>query len=415
MDLIERFPAGRDWATEESLAVARTVQRWADRELIAKRQTLRESYDELLLPAYTTLVLELGLQRYLWPGEGEEALDPVEAAMTLTLATEQVGRGDLGLAWLLAGLLAPAAALTLGDDAPAETRAALEPLLAGGPQRPQIIALVPAVLDLTGDDEAARFDGRRLQATARKDGEGWIVTAEAARPLCSGRTATLFALLCHVEGDTATSPAWLLIPGDAEGIRRGEPILQAGLTAAQNAPVTLDQVHAPAAALALTGRTACQSFLAWHDLLAAAGCVGAMLAAHEILADWGDNRVIKGKGQRFKDNPLCAAQMAGLAQRVSLARPLVLDLAHRLSRPDLYGAAGEEPQRLQAQSVAHHVAVAAMAGLDQAMELMGSAGYATEWNLERYWRDVKTVQVHLGAGVLGRVALARYHYGSGAI
>jgi alkylation response protein AidB-like acyl-CoA dehydrogenase len=411
MDLIERFPAGKAWATEESLAVARMVQRWSDRELIAKRQTLRESYDELLLPAYTTLTLELGLQRYLWPTKGEEAPDPVEAALTLTLAAEQVGRGDVGLAWLLAGLLAPSAALTLGPDAPtAEARAALEPLLAGGPEQPQIVALVPPVLDLGGDDDAPRFDGRRLQATARRDGEGWIVTAAAARPLAAGGTATLLALLCHVEGDGEPSPAWALIPADAEGVRRGEPILQAGLTASRNAPVTLDQVRAPAAALTLAGTAACQSLLSWHDLLAAAACVGALAAGHEILADWGDNRVIKGKGQRFKDNPLCAGQMADLSQRIALCRPLVLDLAHRLARQDLYGPAGQAAQRLQAQAVAHHVAASAMTGLDHAMELMGSAGYATEWNLERHWRDVKTVQVQLGSAVLGRVAAARHHY-----
>ena len=421
MDLIERFPAGKAWATEESLAVARMVQRWTDRELIARRQTLRESYDELLLPAYTALTLELGLQRYLWPAGGEEAPDPVEAAMTLTLATEQVGRGDVGLAWLLAGLLAPSAALTLGPDAAtAEVRAALEPLLAGGPQRPRIVALVPPVLDLGNDDDAPRFDGRRLQATARRDGEGWIVTAAAARPLAAGGTATLFALLCHVEGPLssrgpneeagAASPAWALIPADAEGVRRGEPILQAGLTASRNAPVTLDRVRAPAAALTLAGTTACQSLLSWHDLLAAAACVGALAAGHEILADWGDNRVIKGKGQLFKNNPLCAGQMADLSQRIALCRPLVLDLAHRLARQDLYGPAGGAAQRLQAQAVAHHVAASAMAGLDHAMELMGSAGYATEWNLERHWRDVKTVQVQLGSGVLGRVAAARHHY-----
>ncbi len=45
------------------------------------------------------------------------------------------------------------------------------------------------------------------------------------------------------------------------------------------------------------------------------------------------------------------------------------------------------------------------------MELMGgSAGYATEWNLERYWRDVKTMQIHLGNWELNKMDIARYFY-----
>ena len=43
---------------------------------------------------------------------------------------------------------------------------------------------------------------------------------------------------------------------------------------------------------------------------------------------------------------------------------------------------------------------------------MASAGYSTEWNLERYWRDVKTIQVHLGNWELNKMELAQYFYGS---
>jgi alkylation response protein AidB-like acyl-CoA dehydrogenase len=47
------------------------------------------------------------------------------------------------------------------------------------------------------------------------------------------------------------------------------------------------------------------------------------------------------------------------------------------------------------------------------MELMGSAGYATEWNLERYWRDIKTLHGHLGSEVLDRLEIARHCFGHG--
>ena len=52
--------------------------------------------------------------------------------------------------------------------------------------------------------------------------------------------------------------------------------------------------------------------------------------------------------------------------------------------------------------------------LDRGMELMASAGYATEWNLERFWRDVKTVEALL-LPVQARVHMARHYFGPGII
>ena len=42
---------------------------------------------------------------------------------------------------------------------------------------------------------------------------------------------------------------------------------------------------------------------------------------------------------------------------------------------------------------------------------LASAGYATEWNLERYWRDIKTLSTYLMLETVGPVALARHYFG----
>lgn len=161
---------------------------------------------------------------------------------------------------------------------------------------------------------------------------------------------------------------------------------------------------APAAALGLRDPAALRP---WLQLLCCASAVGGLAGAFEIVADWGDNRVIKGRGQRFRDNPLAAAVMAEVAQRATVCRLLTLDLARMV-------AAGTDADELRSASlcVAHHVLPCAAAALDRALELMGSAGYATEWNLERHWRDVRTLHALLGADVLARGELARHFYGS---
>ena len=60
--------------------------------------------------------------------------------------------------------------------------------------------------------------------------------------------------------------------------------------------------------------------------------------------------------------------------------------------------------------VAQRIYGAAEQCLQNAMELMASAGYAREWQLERYWRDMKTVQCCLGSQELANIDVARRFY-----
>jgi len=47
---------------------------------------------------------------------------------------------------------------------------------------------------------------------------------------------------------------------------------------------------------------------------------------------------------------------------------------------------------------------------NKAMELMGSYGYFRDYNIEKYWRDNKIVQLWLGGAQLGRLDAVRGYY-----
>ena len=47
---------------------------------------------------------------------------------------------------------------------------------------------------------------------------------------------------------------------------------------------------------------------------------------------------------------------------------------------------------------------------NKAMELMGSYGYVTDHNVEKYWRDVKIMQLWEGGAQLGRLDVVRGYY-----
>jgi alkylation response protein AidB-like acyl-CoA dehydrogenase len=153
---------------------------------------------------------------------------------------------------------------------------------------------------------------------------------------------------------------------------------------------------------------------AWLHLLACAVCAGAAADFFDLLADWADSRTIKG-GVPLKDNPLCASVLAESAQEIALARILVHDLADVVSSAGAPEADAIERAFVYASTLGARILSCLMHALNRGMELMGSAGYAKEWYVEKHWRDLKNVQSSLsgvGAGVPAAMDAARFFYGS---
>ena len=65
------------------------------------------------------------------------------------------------------------------------------------------------------------------------------------------------------------------------------------------------------------------------------------------------------------------------------------------------------PHQSTAETVGVDVAVMVA---NKAMELMGSYGYVREYNVEKYWRDCKIMQMWEGGGQLGRFDICRGYY-----
>ena len=408
-DLSGQFPAPLEWIDDDDLDLARTLHRWAQREVVEQRAALGESLDELLLPARRTLLADLGLQRSPWPESlGGDGLPLPRAAMTYALAAEQVGRADVGLGVTLAAGLATVAALRPWWSGEAGNLGAA---LAARFCHEQEASCAVALPRQARGEEDHLLDGRRLQAVVTRAGEAWVADGQLTR-LVGGSATSLYAVLCSVEGDPDAGPVLALIPADAEGVSRGEAAPRLGLAACPAATVTLRGVRVPTDCCVFCGLKGYRALRGWLQLFCSAATVGAMLAGHEILRDWARERVIKGRGQPLRHNPLAASVLGLVAQRLTAARLLTLHLARTLSAPGRYGPPHQGSVRTLATTVWQQVSAAAEQGLGEAMELMGSAGYAREWSLERYWRDVKAAQGLLGAEVLARVEAAAHFHGS---
>ena len=90
-------------------------------------------------------------------------------------------------------------------------------------------------------------------------------------------------------------------------------------------------------------------------------------------------------------------------------------LARAIAKPGAFGIKAADDLFTLGQSVSTKVLDSCIHAINRAMELMGAAGYAKEWNVEKHWRDLKTMQTYLGGRVPVEMDVARYYYGSMSI
>jgi alkylation response protein AidB-like acyl-CoA dehydrogenase len=309
------------------------------------------------------------------------------------------------LAFLTAHNIALQAALTAEGDSNEDLCTGVAPRFveAGEP------VIVSFVLPTYGEDEKApQWRGKYPQVSGKDGKDGWVLNGQAVRPTCSGADADLFAVVCALDG--AKEPALFLVPGNYAGLKRGSEFKKTGLAASRNAELTFSDVKAPAVNCAWRGAEGLRRLLSWYYLGLAAAGAGALQACYDIIKEWGNTRVIKGRGHVFKENPLTAALMGEIAKETAVDRLLAYDLAGILAEPETYGDAGSEGVFVIAAMITQHIFASAENTIHRIMELMASAGYAKEWQLERYWRDVKTVQSYLGSAELAKHDYARWFY-----
>ena len=406
MNDLDLFPYPKNRLQKTDADLASSLQGLVEKEIMDKRLELMEDYEQLLKPSLQKILSDIGLQKMFWPEKlgGEEHNQP-NASYTVASALEQIGRADVGLAFLAAHNLALQAALALEGVYQDELCSILAPLFCDR-DRPVIVSFV---LPTYADEEGAKeWRGKYLQVRAKSGPDGWVLNGKGVRPTCSGADADLIGVWCAVEGEE--EPAFILVPGDASGLRRGPEFKKTGLAASRNADLEFDSVKMPAANCAWRGDDGLRRLLSWYYLGLAAAGAGALLATYEILKQWGDTRVIKGRGHIFKENPLTAALMGEIAKEISMNRLLAYNLAGILAEPETYGDAGSEAVLVASMMIVHNIYGSAENTIHRTMELMASAGYAKEWQLERYWRDVKTVQCYLGASELAKHDYARWFY-----
>lgn len=253
----------------------------------------------------------------------------------------------------------------------------------------------------------AGSDVASMECTAIEEGDYYILHGEKIW-ITNGTSAHIAIVFAsrdpsaHHKGICA-----FLVATDTPGFHR-EPMpgLELGHRASEHVHIILKDCRVHKSALLGTpgeGFKVAMSALDRGRLGVAAGALGIAQACLDASITYTKQR--RQFDQRIADFQMIQATLANMAADVEAARLLV------------YRAAWMKDQSLpatKATSIAKLFATeAAMKAASEAVLLHGNRGYSNEYPVERYYRDIKGLQIYEGTSHIQRVIIARELVGRG--
>jgi alkylation response protein AidB-like acyl-CoA dehydrogenase len=250
-------------------------------------------------------------------------------------------------------------------------------------------------------EPTAGSDAASMETTAREDGDGYFLDGEKIW-ITNGNIADV--AIVFATRDRAARHRGVcafLVETDTPGFRRERMTGgELGHRASDHAHITLEGCHVPTSALLGVpgeGFTVAMSALDRGRLGVAAGAVGIGQACLDACVAFARTR--RQFGKRIGDFEMIQAALADMAADVEAARLLVYHAAWLKDR-------GEPATR--ATSLAKLFATEAAArATSEAVLLHGNRGYSNTYPVERYYRDVKGLQIYEGTSHIQRIIVAR--------
>ena len=114
------------------------------------------------------------------------------------------------------------------------------------------------------------------------------------------------------------------------------------------------------------------------------------------------------KGQPLKEHDAVAGVLADIATDIEVIRVVGYQNARMLDRTDLYGPRWGEELVAKSRAYKYYTCDRAMDVTGKAMNLLSNYGADRDWDVEKHWRDLKIVQLWMGAKQHGQEEVARF-------
>jgi alkylation response protein AidB-like acyl-CoA dehydrogenase len=254
-------------------------------------------------------------------------------------------------------------------------------------------------------EASAGSDAGSLQARARRDGDAFVLNGTKAW-VTHGGVADYYDVFCRTSD--AVSPedgrrgiSLLLVDASTPGLLPQPPERKMGLRSSPTAQIVLDGARVDVDRLIGEegdGLRIALSALDGGRLGISAVATGVAQAALDAASAYARER--RQFGQRIVDFQGVSFLLADMATGVEAARALYLSAARRRDAGKPYG-----PQASMAKLFSTDNA---MKVTTDAIQVLGGYGYTSEFPVERYFREVKVMQIFEGTNQIQRMVIGRH-------
>ncbi len=328
--------------------------------------------------------------------------------LTMPVVMEEMSWGDAGITLAIFGSLLAVAAI-MGNGTP-EQVAEWVPQCFGEPDAPKLAAFGVSEPEAGSDVSALKTVARYDQAS-----DSWTLNGTKTW-ITNGGIADIHVIVASVDPALgARGQASFLIPPGTAGLSMGRKFHKMGIRASHTAEVVLKDVTVPGSML-LGGKERLDERLARaregkpakaHAALAifegsrplvGAQALGIARAAYEFALDYAKER--RQFGRALIENQAISFKLADMATRIEASRLLV----HRAAWMAANGLRYSSGEGSMAKAYASETAVWAT---EQAIQILGGAGYMRDLPVERWHRDSKIYTIFEGTSEIQRLIIAR--------
>lgn len=331
---------------------------------------------------------ELGLLGIPFPEEyGGSGGDTVSYA----LAVEEIGRvcGSTGLSYAAAVSLGASPLYYFGTDEQKEKF--LKPLAAG-----------KALSSFGLTEPNAGSDAGGTMTTAILEGDHYVINGEK----CFITNASFAELLIVTavtgkDKDGKKLISSIIVPTDTDGVTITSNYDKMGVRGSDTAEIVLDQVIVPKENVLGEVNNGFKQFLATLDGgRISIGALGVGIAQGSLDKALAYAKERKQFGQSISKFQAIQFKLADMAMEVELARTMVHKAAWLKDQGKPFGK-----EAAFAKLFASETAVRAA---DEAIQIHGGYGYMREYEVERYLRDAKLLEIGEGTSEVQRLVIARH-------
>ena len=269
----------------------------------------------------------------------------------------------------------PGTAFLLGSDISSLKQKYLPELTAGN------IISAEAFSEVSSDPSFLRID-----TIADQTKDGWLINGCKVNVI-NGISADVYFVLCKTEADSLSV---FLVDADTEGIVVNEKQETLGLRMIERVDVGFENVFIPVEnrlGIISKNKQELTTYVAENQVQIAAMATGIAKGAYDRAIKYSKIREMFGK--KLTDFQISRHKFANMATEIELAFLITFKAAVAIDNNTLTSSLAAMAKKSATEC--------ALTVSDTAVQLLGGYGYTSEYEVERYYRDAKVLEL-LGGG-----------------